>query len=194
MRHERQGFDAKFKGESAGIASPSCPQSIPGRTMKIAVLAAVAHLALWGRSPALAIDKNVDTGNDDGRSLADMDIIDGAGDDGRSLADMESMDGAGDDGRPSYTIADDVSSDAEIVARVIDGSRAQPGEYPFYTAVIDEQFGLVNTLVCGGTLKAERVVLSAAHCTDTGAVDKVKVGAYGAPGLGNQGSHSMCQK
>ena len=94
-----------------------------------------------------------------------------------ALADMESMDGAG----------DDVSSDAEMVARVIDGSRAKPGEYPFYTAVMDSQLGVINTLVCGGTLISERVVLSAAHCTDTGAVDKVKVGAYGAPGLGNQG-------
>ena len=148
--------------------------------MKAATLAVVAFLGLLGRSLGQAIENN----NDD---------MDGAGDDGRPAND--SMDGAGNDGRLAYAndvssdaySANDVSSDAEIVMRVIDGSRAQPGEFPFYTAVMDEQFGVINTLVCGGTLISERVVLSAAHCTETGAVDKVKVGAYGAPGLGNQG-------
>ena len=144
--------------------------------MKIAALAAVAYLGILDRSfglersSSLAIEA---TSNDKERG---------------SLAGMDSMDGAGNDGRPAYSkYASGVTSDAEIVARVIDGSRAQPGEFPFYTAVMDEQFGVVNTLVCGGTLIAERVVLSAAHCTDTGAIDKVKVGAYGAPGVGNQG-------
>lgn len=108
-------------------------------------------------------------------------------DGGRLLTEMDSMDGAGDDGRPAAQSANDVSSDAEIVAKLIDGSRTQPGEFPFYAAVLDEHFGVINSLVCGGTLIAERVVLSAAHCTETGAVDKIKVGAYGAPGLGNQG-------
>ena len=138
--------------------------------MRVAVLCAVC-LGLLGGSSTSAIEKIVTRAND--------------GEVRRSLAEMNSMDGDGDDGGPAD--ANDVSSDAEIIARVVDGSRAQPGEFPFYTAIMDEQFGIINSLVCGGTLIAERVVLSAAHCTDTGAVDKVKVGAYGAPGIGNFG-------
>ena len=123
--------------------------------MRIAALCSVC-LGLLGGSSTCASEKIV------------------ANDGERSLTEMNSMDGDGDDGRPAD--ANDVTSDAEIIAKVVDGSRAQPGEFPFYTAIMDEQFGIINSLVCGGTLIAERVVLSAAHCTDTGAIDKVKVG------------------
>ena len=123
--------------------------------MRIAALCSVC-LGLLGGSSTSASEKIV------------------ANDGERSLTEMNSMDGDGDDGRPAD--ANDVTSDAEIIARVVDGSRAQPGEFPFYTAIMDEQFGIINSLVCGGTLIAERVVLSAAHCTNTGAIDKVKVG------------------
>ena len=125
--------------------------------MRIAALCSVC-LGLLGGSSTSASEK-IGTRANDGE---------------RSLTEMNSMDGDGDDGRPAD--ANDVTSDAEIIARVVDGSRAQPGEFPFYTAIMDEQFGIINSLVCGGTLIAERVVLSAAHCTDTGAIDKVKVG------------------
>lgn len=128
--------------------------------MRIAALCSVC-LGLLGGSSTSASEKIVTTANDGEERR-------------RSLTEMNSMDGDGDDGRPAD--ANDVTSDAEIIARVVDGSRAQPGEFPFYTAIMDEQFGIINSLVCGGTLIAERVVLSAAHCTDTGAIDKVKVG------------------
>mmetsp|Transcript_1549 Transcript_1549/g.2944 ORF Transcript_1549/g.2944 Transcript_1549/m.2944 type:complete len:373 (+) Transcript_1549:429-1547(+) len=103
-------------------------------------------------------------------------------DQGRSLSEVEdfnSEDGGGEE--------DEVTVDNEIIPRIVDGTRAKAGRYPYYTAIINEQLGVWNSLLCGGTLIAEDIVLSAAHCTDTGEADKVKVGAYGAPGRGNDG-------
>ena len=67
-----------------------------------------------------------------------------------------------------------------VVPRIVDGTTASLGKYPFYAAVVSAGwFGFADKLVCGGTLIADNLILSAGHCIESGSyINKVRVGAY----------------
>jgi len=81
---------------------------------------------------------------------------------------------------------------ATVVPRIVDGTAASVGDYPFYSAILSTAlFGLSESLVCGGTLISPSLVLSAGHCIEDARVDKVRVGAYRRAGsLDNGGQRS----
>ena len=96
--------------------------------------------------------------------------------DKRLLPSLEERAGAGDE--------------SIIVPRIVDGTSASRDEYPFYAALLSKGwFAFPDTLVCGGTLIADNLILSAGHCIESGSkVNKVRVGAYTSAGTyGNGG-------
>jgi len=93
--------------------------------------------------------------------------------------------------RPSFDSddgGDHPAAGAAVVPRIVDGTAASAGEYPFYSAILTTAlFGLSESLVCGGTLISPSLVLSAGHCIEDARVDKIRVGAYRQAGSSDNG-------
>jgi trypsin len=62
-----------------------------------------------------------------------------------------------------------VDADNSTDPRIVGGTPASPGDYPFHVNSIDD-------LICGGTLIYEDIVLTAAHCAE-GYLTEVNIGA-----------------
>ena len=71
-------------------------------------------------------------------------------------------------------------------ADIIGGGTADPGEYPFMAALLDERFGGsdADKQFCGGSLIAATWVLTAAHCVEDAAAEDLSV-AIGRTSLDN---------
>ena len=55
---------------------------------------------------------------------------------------------------------------AQISPRIVGGSDADPGEFPWQVALISDMDEPYQSQFCGGSLIGDRWILTAAHCYD----------------------------
>lgn len=65
----------------------------------------------------------------------------------------------------------------KIQARIVDGRKAHPGQFPYY-AYLDVNLSNGSTSACGASIISDEWLITAAHCVSNAQSVKVHIGEY----------------